>query len=501
MAKSDSEEAPRRGKNRLTKADRAKKRKKKRRKRASYDEPGTQKVASESKPASGKRQRRSRTASKTTSETPSGVSGSQLTGSDAEPGADGKPSLKQLLKDLRRGDDQTREAAVKSLATLGPKARRAVPYVAKALASDDSEAVRFQCARTLGQLGEHAMRGIPALLRALGEGKKDRTRNSKSVAGAAARAIKRIGAPAVPHLIASLEDESLRRRAGRILGSIPDVDDLKAREAFDELLLKKDKRAALTALTAVSEHEDKAIPILLRATACGDDEVSKQGLLCLRAMGKSAVPPLAKALNDVQPRVRAGAARALGTIAKHASQKAVSRMTHRLVDSAIDDADPLVRSSAVQALSNLTDFEEQVLPHLIAALGDEDAGVGLQAIMGILAVSQDKRATATKIVEVLESSRSKYTRVGCCMVLMHLGQDAREAVDALVETVEEDTAPEVREYANMALQAIRTPSMRLQVIRTASMRLKVVDEEDEPKKGPKKRSKARRKRSGVRRRR
>ena len=53
-----------------------------------------------------------------------------------------------------------------------------------------------------------------------------------------------------------------------------------------------------------------------------------------------------------------------------------------------------------------------------------------------------------------------------------------------------------------ALARPRTPSMRLQVIRTASMRLKVVDEEDEPKKGPKKKkAKARRKRSAVRRRR
>ena len=38
-----------------------------------------------------------------------------------------------------------------------------------------------------------------------------------------------------------------------------------------------------------------------------------------------------------------------------------------------------------------------------------------------------------------------------------------------------DPSAEVREYAHLALQAIRTPSMRLEVIRTASLRLKVVD--------------------------
>jgi hypothetical protein len=78
------------------------------------------------------------------------------------------------------------------------------------------------------------------------------------------------------------------------------------------------------------------------------------------------------------------------------------------------------------------------------------------------------------MIDVLEGRANTYTRVGACMVLMHLGTDAKAAVDALVDALE-DSAPEVREYAHLALNAIRTPSMRLKVIRTASMRLKVAE--------------------------
>lgn len=420
-----------------------------------------------------------------------------LTGSESE-AKDGRPSLRGLVGDLRKGDEATRLAAAKNLGGLGSRARKAVPYLAKALSSDDVEAVRFQSARALGQIGANAARGVPALLRALGEGKKDRSRDTKSVSGAAARAIKRIGAASVPHLISALADDDQRKPAARILKSMPFTDGAEVREAFEELLDGKDNRATLAALSALGGHGEQALSLMLLATASSDEETSKHGLLALRALGKSGVSPLAKALDEDQVRVRASAARALGSIAKHVSQKAVSRMMHRLVD-ALNDDDPLVRSSAVAALANLTEFEDRVLPHLIQALGDEDAGVDLQAVMAILHITSDRKALTERMIGVLERSKNAYTRVGCCMLLMHMGPDAKAAVDALIEAVEGDSAPEVREYANLALQAIRTPSMRLQVIRTASLRLKVVDEEDPKKNAPKKKPRSAKRKPAARR--
>ena len=95
------------------------------------------------------------------------------------------------------------------------------------------------------------------------------------------------------------------------------------------------------------------------------------------------------------------------------------------------------------------------------------------------------RISSERMIGVTGSSPAAITRVGACMILMHLGKDAKAAVPHLVKALESKST-EVREYAHLALQAIRTPSRRREVIRTASMRLKVVDDDDEESdEGPK----------------
>jgi HEAT repeat protein len=395
-------------------------------------------------------------------------------GSESEVKVAASPArgIKELLRALRKGSDKERAKAAKELGSLGSKARKAVPYLAKAV-EDDSKTVRYRAARALGHIGPDAVRGVPALLRALGEGSKDRSRDAKSVSGAAARAIKRIGSPALPHLLSALETDALRRRAGRLLRSIAPTNAKEERESLSELLGLESRRAAIAAVDALEQHEAKAVPLLLLSAAEGHDEVGRRAMRALRTIGKPAVSPLAKALNDKMPAVRACAAASLGDLANRVSQKPVSRMIHRL-QAAAEDKAPSVRAAALGALSQLTDYEDRVLPTLITAIGDAEASVSLQAVMGVLKVNTDGHELAETMIDVLEGRANTYTRVGACMVLMHLGTDAKAAVDALVDALE-DSAPEVREYAHLALNAIRTPSMRLKVIRTASMRLKVAE--------------------------
>jgi HEAT repeat protein len=299
------------------------------------------------------------------------------------------------------------------------------------------------------------------------------------VAGAAARAIKRIGSPAVPHLLNALEVDALRRRAARLLRSVPPSGDKAERESMAELLDLESARPAIAAVDALGEHGAKGVPLLLQAAGDGPKEVGRRAMRALRTIGKPAVTTLAKALNDKKASVRACAAASLSDIARKVSQRPVSRMIHRLKD-ATEDKDPVVRNAAVEALSQLTDYPDRVLPPLVAALGDKEASVSLQAVMAVLKVGSDREDVAEQMIEVLGKRRSSdYCRVGACMVLMHLGADAKTAMPALVKALDDESA-EVREYAHLALSAIRTPSMRLNVIRTASMRLKAVD--DPPKK-------------------
>lgn len=388
-------------------------------------------------------------------------------------------SLAELLKELKSSSAKKREAAAHELGRLGPKAKRAASALATLL-EDEEERVRLRAARALGKIGPGAVAAVPALALCLKQtGGKDKSRDETTVAGVAVRALKRIGAPAWPGLLAVFDDKDLRRRAGRVLRSIEPKADEETHAAVEELLEVGREEAAEAALAVLSRHGASGVPFLLRF-ATADDAPELQDLAedALEAIGKDAVPGLASALEDPDVDLRLSAARNLCRIAREVSQRAVARVCSRLED-ALDDEDVSVRLQAVDALAALTEYASRAEPSLIVALGDSDSRVGLAAVMALLDLAEDKQGLAERMVKVLQGRReSEFTRVGACMVLMHLGPAAKEAVPALLKAVE-DPSTEVREYAHLALQAIRTPSMRVSVIRTASLRLKVVDEDEE----------------------
>lgn len=387
-------------------------------------------------------------------------------------------SLEELTKDLKSSSSKKREAAAHGLGRLGAKAERAVPALARLL-EDEDERVRLRVARALGKIGPAAVAAVPALALCLQQtGGKDKSRDETSVAGVAVRALKRIGSAAWPGLLAVFDDKDLRRRAGRVLRSIEPRADDATHDAIEDLLLPGREDEAETALAVLSRHGAAAVPFLLRFAGADDaPELQDQAEDALESIGKDAVPGLASALAEGDVDLRLSAARNLTRIAREVSQRAVARVCSRLED-ALDDEDVGVRLQAVDALAALTEYASRVEPSLVIALGDKESRVGLAAVMALLDLADDRVALAERMVKVLQGRReTEFTRVGACMILMHLGPHAKESVPALLKAVE-DPSTEVREYAHLALQAIRTPSMRVSVIRTASLRLKVVDKDD-----------------------
>ncbi|MGE0713557.1 MAG: HEAT repeat domain-containing protein [Planctomycetota bacterium] len=424
----------------------------------------------------------------------SGDSGEQVPLASGEEGASsfdldsevssvgGGKSVSNLSRELSSSNPRKREAAAHFLGKLGAKAAPAAAKLGELL-SDPEENVRLRAARTLGLIGPDAHEATAALVGALSDGDKDRSRDDKSLAGVAARALKRIGAAAWPGLLAALRDRALRRRAARVLRSIaPDPSSAPTLAAIDELLSPGREKAAQAALTALERHGAPGVPLVLRVAAADDEEaLQERALETLLTIGKDAAKPLAAALDDDDAALRLAAARALALLAAKVSQKAVARVTEELSEALLDE-DVGVRTHVVEALAALEDYPQRVEGLLIQALGDEDPRVSLAAVMGILDVSPDKQALAARMQEVVAAGKQDFVRVGACMVLMHLGQEARDAVPALVQAIE-DPSTEVREYAHLALQSIRTPSMRVEVIRTASLRLQVLDESEDADQG------------------
>jgi hypothetical protein len=214
----------------------------------------------------------------------------------------------------------------------------------------------------------------------------------------------------------------------------------------------------------------------------GSPYCNEKILRALAKRGKEAVPGLVPLLEDSRSPVRWAAVATLGRLALRHGDAALGDAGPKLVALA-EDKNAHVRAKAVEAVASLRSRKEEVLPVLIKALGDGDARVSRAAVMHVLELGVAPELLTERMIDVLTNKRGVYHRVGAVMVLFHLGKAAKAAVPHLVEAIEDPSA-EVREYANLALMGIRTPSMRLQIIRTASMRLKAVDGQDEEESTP-----------------
>ncbi len=219
-----------------------------------------------------------------------------------------------------------------------------------------------------------------------------------------------------------------------------------------------------------------ALSARTRVLQDGSVYVNEKVLRALTKVGARALPPVLALLDDPRWTTRWAALAAVQRIALRDESVDAATVLPR-VASALGDEKGRVRARAVEAVAAFRRAKDEVLEALIRVLGDKNAEVSRLAVMHVLELGLDPKDLTDRMVQVLTRRRNVYVRVGALLVLLHLGKAAKQAMPRLVEALE-DPAPEVREYANLALTAIRTPSMRLQVIRTASMRLKAVEDGD-----------------------
>ncbi len=233
--------------------------------------------------------------------------------------------LGRYLELLRDGNGNERGSAATALGKLGPRAKKAVPYLVKAL-KDKEIGVRDRVGQALEKIGEDA---VPELIKAARD-----------------------------------PDEVTRRRVLVILGNIgPAAKDalpvvFELRSDNDEFVQEAAKAAFVKIRadvnTLVKDLKDKDEEIrALAATNIG----------ILGAEGKSGVQALSEVLlRDKSRTVRREAARALGRIGKDAKD-AVKALANALADS-----DEQLRINAAVALGEIGPAAQNALPALAAAI-------------------------------------------------------------------------------------------------------------------------------------
>jgi HEAT repeat protein len=216
----------------------------------------------------------------------------------------------------------------------------------------------------------------------------------------AAKALAKIGAPAVPELIKALDDpsETVRIRALLILGTI-------GREArlavmpVAKLLEHKDARfRLLAALVLGAMHEEGRPAAKLLANALRDQEPKIRFVAAdsLYQIGPPAIPFLIAAAKDVNGEIRIQAFRTLGRFLE--SEEALEALAVGL-----KDKDRKVRAVAAASLSRLGAFAKSTLAKLLESLEENDLDLQVNAFTAVMGLGmhrdKDLREALTSLNE------------------------------------------------------------------------------------------------------
>jgi hypothetical protein len=114
------------------------------------------------------------------------------------------------------------------------------------------------------------------------------------------------------------------------------------------------------------------------------------------------------------------------------------------------DADPKFRADAVEALGTIAQKNKELIPVLLAALKEKN---GLVEPKAVVALSLIGKEVVPALVDALRDKSSPYGRRSAAQALGQIGPDAKDAVPALCQVLQEDDL-DLRGHAVVALHSI-----------------------------------------------
>ena len=319
-------------------------------------------------------------------------------------GSSSAPAITRLTETLSTATDPyERAASVRSLGQIATPESAETSGLLRSLIkglTDSDDEVRRCSAEALGRLGPAAQKAAEDLVDAFAD---------EPVRQAAITAVLNIGKPAVPTLIAALNDDTIRLDAAQALRQLdpptavkvgvdrPSAQDLPAlRLALLDESRQEDARVALTQM--LGEIGKAGAPILVDAFASDSDDVSRSAAAAFRQIGPSAVPILQEAKKSESPGVRARSVDALGAIGPTARSAVPS-----LVE-ALSDSDRTVQHRAVVALDMLGEAAVEAIPPLIQVMQNPRVLEKTRALALKVLVRDPSKGQRDTVVAALEES-------------------------------------------------------------------------------------------------
>ncbi len=217
-----------------------------------------------------------------------------------------------------------------------------------------------------------------------------------------------------------------------------------------ETIRQSEEFSQITKLVKKTGSQKAAVSLLLQALDENDERVSWSATEKFADLDRSgdAVGALVKLLDHETPRVRAGAARALGSGYGAKAAPAVAALSR-----CVAETDPEVKEYAILALGDIGPSAEVAVPALRNVLSDEDLDVRLKAAKALWQISRQPDDVLPAFTAILENGTDDQ-RCDAAERLKEMGPWAAPAVPALVNAVKNDSYEYARCNAAEALGEI-----------------------------------------------
>ncbi len=373
----------------------------------------------------------------------------------------GKPSVEGLRGLLKEKKESVRAEVVMALGRIGPDAQAAVPDLIPLL-GDKSERIRQEASRALGRIGPeavppllaaasdrnpivraHAVQGLGYLPRPAGrvieaviKGARD---TAPAVREGAIEALARFRLP--DDALLPLAKDSLAHPDGRVRLAVVDLvvgrKALLARLAPDleALAASRDEGTAHHAAFLLARTGPDSVPRLLNALRQKTSHIDPIAE-ALAQIGRPSVDLLTRAVKDPDPRVRRGAALALGRI------RPVVPGTAATLTAGLSDPDRDVRAAFLTAIGVIGPRAAEAVPTVRGLLKDDSPEIRILALEFLArATPRDDRLVAD-IAPLLKDSDPRVER-RTVEVMRTLGPRGFKAMPEIVAKLDSKD-PQVR---------------------------------------------------------
>jgi HEAT repeat protein len=350
-----------------------------------------------------------------------------------------------LMEMIATGSAEECSMATWALVDLQHEAAPLLPDLASIVAGKGEDHQREAACLVLQEVGaDHPDVVIPALAAALRD-------TSWGLRWRAARALGKLGEPAVDILVEALDDGDpvVRRSAAKALGEMGEIA-APAIPALVEMLEHpawQSQDAAAEALGAIGPAAADAAPLLLDRLATGPPVLATTSARALGSIGApGSVEAILEGFGEADPTHGPFFPAALGFL----GPTAIDAM--EALVSMLEDPSPDVRSRAAWALGELGPSAVDAAPALAGAVEDGYMGFNVDAIESIGKIGSCPSKILSPLIHAMGQTGYSKVRAAAMRAALACGGKAKKVVPALIAALE-DVQPEVKAEACLALAA------------------------------------------------